>query len=306
MTAFLFPGQGSQAPGMGSDFYERSAAAREIFGRAAAGNEPGFLDRIFQADQDALNQTQLAQPALLAVEVAIAAHLKTLGICPSVCAGHSLGEIPALVSAGGCDFEDALCFTRARARLMSENVPEGGMAAVLGLSPESIEPLLPQGAQVANYNGPEQTIITGSSEALAAAMAAIEAAGAKRVLPLKVSGPFHSQYMQPAAAEMARILADVPFSTPQTPFISSVTGQEESDPGRIRDILSGQLVQPVRWTDVMRRIGPVEALEVGPGSVLRGLARRMDQAPRVQSVGTFDQAEALGARTGQAGEESRQ
>lgn len=306
MTAFLFPGQGSQAPGMGSDFYEHSAAARAIFDRAALVSEPGLLDRIFQSDQDALNQTQLAQPALLVVEVAIAAHLNTLGICPSVCAGHSLGEIPALVTAGGCDFEEALRFTRARARLMSENVPEGGMAAVLGLSSESIEPLLLQGVQVANYNGPEQTIITGRSDALAVAMAAIEAAGAKRVLPLKVSGPFHSQYMQPAAAEMARILADVQFYAPRIPFISSATGQEESEPGRIREVLAGQLARPVRWTDVMRRIGPVEALEVGPGSVLRGLARRMDQAPRVQSAGTFDQAEALGARTGQAGEESGQ
>ncbi|HEX73309.1 MAG TPA: ACP S-malonyltransferase, partial [Candidatus Hydrogenedentes bacterium] len=155
MTAFLFPGQGSQEPGMGRDFHDRSPAAREIFERAAAASESGFLDRIFHSDQDALNQTQLAQPALLVVEIAIATHLNARGLRPSVCAGHSLGEIPALVAAGACEFEDALRFTRERARLMSENVPEGGMAAVLGLSPKDIDSFLPDEVQIANYNGPD-------------------------------------------------------------------------------------------------------------------------------------------------------
>ncbi len=289
---------------MGKDFHDRSPAAREIFERAAAVSEPGFLDRIFHSDQDALNQTQLAQPALLVVQIAIATHLKARGLRPSVCAGHSLGEIPALVAADACELEDALRFTRARARLMSENVPQGGMAAVLGLTPEAIVSLLPDGVQIANYNGPDQTIITGRADALAAAIAALDAAGAKRVIPLKVSGPFHSQYMQPAADEMRRVLADVPFRAPQTPFISSVTAMEESNPARIRQLLAEQLVRPVLWTDVMRRIGPADAVEVGPGNVLRGLARRMDGAPRVRGAGTWDQAEALVAQAAQDGEAS--
>lgn len=305
MTAFLFPGQGSQQPGMGRDFHERSPAAREIFERAAAASESGFLDRIFCSNQDALNQTQLAQPALLVVEIAIATHLQARGLHPSVCAGHSLGEIPALVAAGACAFEDALRFTRERARLMSENVPEGGMAAVLGLSPQDIAPCLPDEVQIANYNGPEQTIITGRTDALAAAIAALHAAGAKRIIPLKVSGPFHSQYMKPAADEMRRVLADVPFRAPTTPFISSVTGREEADPERIRQLLAEQLVLPVRWTDVMRRIGPGDAVEIGPGNVLRGLARRMDGAPRVHAAGTWEQTEALVAQPVQDGEASK-
>jgi [acyl-carrier-protein] S-malonyltransferase len=292
MSFFLFPGQGSQRLGMGEDFHAHSPAAREIFDRAAALLPDGFLDSVFRGDEERLNQTRMAQPALLVVETAIARHLEAQGVPIAGCAGHSLGEIPALVVAGACAFEDAVRFTQERARLMSENVPEGGMAAVMGLSPDVIDAALPEGAQVANYNTPDQTIITGHSDALAAAHDALKAAGAKRIIPLKVSGPFHSQYMRPAAEQFRGFLAEVPFQAPRVRFISSVSGQEESDPERIRMLLFEQLFRPVRWTQAMRCAGRVPALEIGPGGVLRGLTKRFDGAPQTTCVSSIEEAEA--------------
>lgn len=294
MSLFLFPGQGSQRPGMGRDFYEQSPAARIVFDQAAALNGSAFLDVLFSESEETLNQTRNAQPALLTVEVAIAAHLESFGIQPEACAGHSLGEIPALVVAGVCDFSDAMRFTRERARLMSENVPEGGMSAVLGLAPEAIEVVLPEGVQVANYNTPEQTIITGASEPLERAAEALKTAGAKRVLPLKVSGPFHSEFMRNAAEQLTAILETVPFHPPRTRFISSITGREEYDPEQIRVLLSAQLVRPVRWTQAMQCAGTgLGALELGPGGVLKGLAKRIPGAPVVRLVETLQDVQRL-------------
>ena len=281
---FLFPGQGSQRPGMGKDVYEASPDARAVFDAAAAESPADFLDLIFNGTQEDLNDTRVAQPALLTVEVALAAALAERGDLPTGCAGHSLGEIPALVVAGAVHFADALRFTRERARLMSENVPPGGMAAVMGLAAAAIEAALPPGAQVANYNGESQTIISGTADALTAAEAALKAAGAKRVLPLKVSGPFHSQYMRPAADEFAKILAGVPFKAPTIRFISSVSGGEVSNPEEIRQLLAQQLCSPVRWTQASLTIGPLPAYEIGPGGVLKGLAKRIEGGPEVKSL----------------------
>ncbi|HNV22210.1 MAG TPA: ACP S-malonyltransferase, partial [Candidatus Hydrogenedentes bacterium] len=150
MTAFLYPGQGSQAPGMGADFREASAAARDIFDRAAAMTSAAWLDTLFHGSDADLADTRMAQPALLTVEVAITAHLAAAGATPSLCAGHSLGEYSALVAAGALAFEEAFRVVQERARLMSENVPEGAMAAVLGLDAAAIEAVLPGGVQVAN------------------------------------------------------------------------------------------------------------------------------------------------------------
>ncbi|MBI3117323.1 MAG: ACP S-malonyltransferase, partial [Candidatus Hydrogenedentes bacterium] len=245
MSFFLFPGQGSQKPGMGKDFYEASNVAREIFDEAAGLLPAGFLGTLFSSEAEALNQTRIAQPALLIVEVAIARHCIAGGLFATGCAGHSLGEIPALVVAGALDFAAALKLTLERARLMSENVPEGGMAAVLGLDAEAIERALPEGVQVANYNGPAQTIISGRKDALAAAEVSLKDAGAKRVLPLPVSGPFHSRFMRPAAESFRKILDAVEFQTPQLVFVSSVTGAPVSDPELIRGLLADQLFSPV-------------------------------------------------------------
>lgn len=293
MSLFLFPGQGSQRPGMGADLFERSPAARAVFDEAAPLLPDGFFDTVFSGAQDRLNDTRIAQPALLAVEVAISRHLEARGVRPAGSAGHSLGEIPALAVAGTLRFADALGLVLERARAMSENVPEGGMAAVMGLDADAIEAALPEGASVANYNGPAQTIITGTKAALAAAAALLKEAGAKRVVPLRVSGPFHSPLMRPAVERLRAVLDGMPLEPPRIRFISSVSGQEEDDPERIRTLLAEQVASPVRWTDVMRRARTGPVIEIGPGGVLKGLAKRIDGAPEVLPAGTLEEVDAL-------------
>lgn len=272
---------------MGQDFYEDSTAAREIFDQAAQFYGDGFLDGIFDASNTTLNDTRNAQPALLVVEVAIAAHLASIGIVATGCVGHSLGEISALVVAGVCSFEGAMGLTRERARLMSEGVPEGSMAVVLGLTAAQIEVHLPESVQVANYNGPQQTIISGTKAGIAVVSRALKEAGARRVMPLKVSGAFHSTLMREAATRFKEALSQVDFQVPAIRFISSITGSCITDPDVIRSSLSEQLYSPVRWTEVMGVVGRVSALEVGPGSVLKGIARRCEGAPDVRLVGTM-------------------
>lgn len=299
MTFFLFPGQGSQKPAMGQDFYERSSTAKAVLDEANALYPHGdLLHTLFEGTRDEISETRVAQPGLLAVEVAIARHLIEKGFTPSGCAGHSLGEIPALVIAGAISFDEAFRFTLLRARLMSQNIPEGGMAAVMGLDPDAIEAHLPKGVQVANFNGPGQTIISGTKAGIAAAETALIDAGAKRVVPLPVSGPFHSDLMARAARRFAETLEHVPFKTPAIPIISSVTAGRVTDPAAIRALLSEQLYSPVRWTEVMAEIGPQPALEVGPGNVLRGLAKRMDGAPNVQCAGLVSDIDKLGEAAG--------
>lgn len=293
MSLYLFPGQGSQKPGMGRDFHETSVAARAVFEEAAALNAPGFLETIFSGTAEQVNDTRVAQPALLTVEVAIAREIERRGLSPTSCAGHSLGELSALVAAGVWSFADAMRFTQARARAMSEDVPEGGMAAVLGLDADAIEAALPEGVQVANYNGPAQTIITGTNAGLVAAAVSLKAAGAKRVMPLAVSGPFHSEFMRPASARLRAALDGVELRAPRIRFVSSVTGGVVSDAETIRELLAAQIYSPVRWTDVMRVAGGFNAIEVGPGSVLKGLAKRMDGAPEVYLAGTIEEIDAL-------------
>jgi [acyl-carrier-protein] S-malonyltransferase len=287
---YLFPGQGSQRPGMGKDIYDASPEARAILDAAAAQMPDGFLDTIFTGTQEDLNDTRIAQPALVTVELAMVRYLAARGAAFSGAAGHSLGEIPALVAVGAVSFEEAIRFTRERARLMSENVPEGGMAAVMGLDAETIAAALPAGAQVANYNGESQTIISGTVAALAEAEAALKAAGAKRVMPLKVSGPFHSELMRPAAEEFAKVLAGVHFERPKKRFVSSVSAGEVQDPEELRALLSRQLCSPVRWTEASQAIGAVPAWEIGPGGVLKGLAKRIPGGPEVTSVGSLEEA----------------
>ncbi len=288
MSFFLFPGQGSQTPGMGRDFYEAGGEARAVFDAAAAISPAGWLESIFEGTPEQLAQTRLAQPALLTVGVAITRSLATRGIEPSGCAGHSLGEFTALVAAGALEFEEALRLVQVRARLMSEDIPEGGMAAVIGLDAQSIEDALPEGAGVANFNGPQQTIISGTTQAIAESEGILKAAGARRVMPLKVSGPFHSELMRPAADAFRDALAEQTFNAPAAPFISSVAGAAVSDPAEIQERLAQQICGPVRWTAVMETIGAAPALEVGPGRVLQGLAKRMDGGPEVRLAGTLN------------------
>lgn len=295
MTAFLFPGQGSQQPGTVGLFRSSCDEANALFLRAERILPPEVLRVILEGDQEELSDTRYAQPALLCTEIMASALLGSLGAVPDAVAGHSLGEISALVVSAVLEFETALGLVLERARLMSANVPEGGMAAVIGLSASEILGALSEAVQVANFNGPAQTIISGSREGLIEAGERLRAAGAKRVLPLAVSGPFHSRYMEPAAAALACFLEDVPLAAPKIPFLSSVSGQFEKDPGRIRFLLAEQLYQPVQWTLVMERLSGRAALEVGPGNVLQGLAKRMPGGPTVRTASTPEQCREFAA-----------
>lgn len=278
---------------MGKDFFQHSPEARKVFDEAASVAGEDFLAAIFEGSAEDLAQTRIQQPALLTVEVAIARHLITRGHQPSGCAGHSLGEFSALVAAEALTFPEAFRLVQTRARLMSEEVPPGAMAAVLGLAPEIILDLLPEGVDVANYNGPQQTIISGTFEGIAEAETRLTSAGAKRILPLPVSGPFHSRLMQPAADRFRETLASAEIVAPRVRFISSVSGSDVSDPEYIRDLLSRQISAPVRWTEVMERLGPVAAVEVGPGRVLQGLAKRTENAPVLEATGSLEGTNAL-------------
>ena len=293
MSVFLFPGQGSQTPGMGADFYANSPAAHAVFDAAAEQMGRDLLAVMFEGPADALTDTRRAQPALVVCGIAIAAHLGERGVHPTACAGHSVGEIAALAVAGAFTAADAVAITMERAGLMAETTAPGAMAAVLGLAPEAIEAALPAGVEVANFNGPQQTIIAGPNDALDKAAEALKAAGAKRVLPLRVSGPFHSSYMQPAADAFRDVVANVEITPPQVRFVSSVSGMQEDNPERIRELLWKQLAAPVRWTDVMAAFDGEAALELGPGTALQGIAKRADAAPNIAPAGTLAQADTV-------------
>lgn len=290
----LFPGQGSQAPGMGEDLYEADAEGRVFFEKASEAL-PGLLEVMFKGPAEKLAQTHIAQVALLTVEMALNRRLRSRKIVPDACAGHSLGEFSALASAGALSFDEALRLVRLRGRCMSDNVPEGGMAAVVGITPEEVQAALPQGVVIANYNGPQQTIISGTVDGIAAAEPALKEAGAKRVITLAVSGPFHSPLMQPAAKAFEDALKGAVIGAPDCRFVSSVSGEEVAEPEEIRRLLIEQICSPVRWTKVMLTLGPVRALEIGPGRVLQGLAKRMENAPQVSAVGSLADADAVEA-----------
>jgi [acyl-carrier-protein] S-malonyltransferase len=278
---------------MGRDFFEGSAAAREVLEEAAALSPPGFMHTLFEGSPEKLAQPHIVQPALFALEVAIARHLIARGIVPTGCAGHSFGEVPALVIADAFDFEPAFIIAHARGRWMETDVPDGGMAAVLGLPPEDIERTLPEGVTVANYNGPRQTIVSGTRAGLQEAEKVLKEAGARRFIMLKVAGPFHSPHMRSAELQFRKEIEDLDVRSPRIRFVSSVSGEEVTDPETIRDLLGHQICRPVLWTDVMLRVGPVRAIEVGPGRVLQGLAKRIENAPTVETAGTLAEADAL-------------
>jgi len=293
MPVFLFPGQGSQRADTAKLFYETSKAARVVFDRVLPLLPESVAAALLEGSQEELNNTRNAQPILLCVEMAIAAHLANMGIHPEVCAGHSLGEIAALAVAGALPLDAAIPFVLERARLMSEEAPEGGMAAVIGMAPETIEEALVAGTQVANYNGPAQTIIAGDAASLEASIRALKEKGARRVLPLQVSGPFHSRYMEPAAEVLKKFLETMPIYKPKAPVLSSISGAFEDDPEKIRALLAQQLYAPVQWTSVMAQLNKRKAIEVGPGTALAGLAKRATLAPDVLAANTPTACERL-------------
>jgi [acyl-carrier-protein] S-malonyltransferase len=307
-VAFVFPGQGSQFEGMGRDLAERYPEAREVFERSdAALGEP--LSRLcFNGPEEELKLTANTQPAILTVSLAAYAVLAAHGTAFDGVAGHSLGEYSAVGAAGGLGIEDLVRTVRRRGQLMQEAVPVGvgAMSAVLGPARDDVEAacreasIMGEVAVPANFNAPEQTVIAGHAGAVARAGALLAAQGAKRVIPLPVSAPFHSPLMVPAREGLAPVLAGLDFKALSAPLFNNVDASPVREPAVVRDGLVRQVDAPVRWVELVERMaadGFDTFVEVGPGSVLSGLIRRIARGASTVQVGTAEQLEVYLART---------
>ena len=283
-TAYVFPGQGSQFPGMAKDLYENNPEAHQMLEKA---NEIlGFriTDIMFEGTAEDLKRTDVTQPAIFLHSVALAKCLTDFR--PDMVAGHSLGEFSALVAAGALDFEDGLRLVAIRAKAMQKacEITPGAMAAILTLPSEKIEEICSscQGIVVpANYNCEGQVVISGEKEAVEAACIKMKEAGARRALPLPVGGAFHSPLMEPARTELAEGIEKARFSTPVCPIYQNVTALPSTDPAEIKANLLAQLTSPVRWTQSVRNMiadGAGSFVELGPGKVLQGLVAKIGGA----------------------------
>ncbi len=299
--ACLFPGQGSQAVGMGRDFFDRSDAARDMFRRADAVLGWPLSRLCFEGPEDELRLTRNTQPALLVVSTVAFARL---GVEPAVAAGHSLGEYSALVAAGALGFEDAVALVHRRGAYMQEAVPvgAGAMAAVLGADPAALLEALGRvrsgTVEVANWNSPEQIVISGERAAVEEALALIKA---PRAVTLPVSAPFHSRLMKPAEERLAADLDRTEFREPRFPIIANVDGRPVLTAGEAREALKRQVSRPVLWTQSMERLkerGVAACVECGAGKVLTGLLKRSARSwPRPPAlIGVEDEAGAERAR----------
>lgn len=279
--AYIFPGQGSQFPGMAKELYETNPAAREMLERA---NEIlGFriTDIMFEGTAEDLKQTKVTQPAIFLHSVVLAKCLPDFE--PEMVAGHSLGEFSALVAAGAMDFEEGLKLVSIRAQAMQKacETNPGGMAAVLMLDAETIERICEETEGIvvaANYNCDGQIVISGEKAAVDAACIRLKEAGARRALPLPVGGAFHSPLMEPARAELAEGIEKAVFKTPICPVYQNVTAKPSTDPEEIKANLLSQLTSPVRWTQSVQNMiadGADTFIELGPGKVLQGLVAKI-------------------------------
>jgi [acyl-carrier-protein] S-malonyltransferase len=287
--ALLFPGQGSQAVGMGKELFEHHAVARDTF--AEADETLGYkLSQIcFEGPDDQLRLTEITQPAILTVSLAALRVLQQNGIQPSHVAGHSLGEYSAHVAAGTITFSDAVRTVRHRGKYMQEAVPVGvgAMAAILGMESPEVDRICAEAArgqvcEAANINSPEQIVISGDTAAVERATRLAESRGAKKAKMLPVSAPFHSSLMKPAQDRLAEDLKDLPFSDPKIPVVCNVDAQVVNSGDLSRDALIRQVSGSVKWDQSMRLLiasGVKTLIEVGPGKVLWGLMRQIDRTP---------------------------
>ena len=290
--AYIFPGQGAQYPGMGKDLYENNDEAKALFEQA--NDILGFriTDIMFEGSAEDLKQTKVTQPAVFLHSVILA---KVLNINPDAVAGHSLGEFSALVAAGTLSFEDGLKLVAKRALAMQkccESQP-GGMAAILNLEDSVVEEVCAEieGVVVAaNYNCPGQLVISGADEAVDAACVKLKEAGAKRALRLPVGGAFHSPLMEAARKELEQAITEVEFHTPVCPIYQNVDAAPQTDPETIKQNIIAQLTSPVRWTQIARNMitdGMTEFTELGPGTVLQGLIKKVSAEVMVESKATM-------------------
>lgn len=294
MVAFLFPGQGSQTAGMGKALAEKYDASRRAFEEADDALSMSLSKLCFEGPEEELKKTEITQPAILATSIAALRAFETErpDLLPELVAGHSLGEITALVAAGAIGFADALRLVRERGRLMQMAVPlgEGAMAAVMGLEPAVVREVVASvGGPVspANYNSTEQTVISGAKAAVEAAKKALLEKGAMKIVDLAVSAPFHCAMMEPAARGLADALTGIEIRSLKCAVVTNVDAKPNGDSSRIKSLLVEQVTSPVRWVEIVQHIvasGVTKAIEIGPGKVLMGLARRIDRNLKVLNV----------------------
>lgn len=295
--AFIYPGQGAQKAGMGKDFYENSESARAVFDRASEILDLDMKELCFE-ENDRLDLTEYTQAALVTTCLAMTKVVSEHGIRPDVTAGLSLGEYCTIAIAGGMSEEDAIRTVRKRGILMQNTVPagEGAMAAVLGLEASAIEEVIAdiEGVTIANYNCPGQIVITGVTAKVEEASEKLKAAGAKRVVMLNVSGPFHSPLLKSAGEELLKELENVEIHKLEIPYVTNVTAEYVQNEEEIKGLLGQQVSSSVRWEQSIRKMieeGVDTFVEIGPGKTLAGFMRKISRDVAMYNIGTWEDVE---------------